>query len=73
MREGGTCEGEVKGRMVARVVPSRRVTGVGVKEGIGVVRWIGGVVGSSSIAGMVVVGGVDGGDVVFPGSDRLYG
>ena len=49
------------------------MTGGGVTEGIGVVRWIGGVVGSSSIAGMVVVGGVDGGDVVFPGSDRLYG
>lgn len=54
-REGGTCESEVKGRMVARVVPSRRVTGVGVKEGIGVVRLIGGDVGSSSIAGMIVV------------------
>ena len=70
---GGPGEGAVPGRLGARVVPPRRGRGGGVKEGIGVVRWIGGVVGSSSIAGMVVVGGVDGGDVVFPGSDRLYG
>lgn len=51
----GTEESEVKGRIVARDVPSFRVTCAGGREWAeGLMVWrIGGDVGSSSIAGMV--------------------
>jgi hypothetical protein len=60
--EEGTWESDVNGRMVARVLPSRRVTCVGEKSGDVWIRRIGGDVGSSSIAGMVfdvLMGGYD--------------